>query len=330
MSSIRRILVAVKDTRRGTSPAVARAAVLARSPGARLELFHAICEPVAFEAFGSEGMAKLEEKRRAMHLAHLEKIAAPLRRRGLRVTTAVEWDYPAWEALVRRAVATGADLIVANRHPTAHKASWLLRYADWELLRQSPVPVLLVKKRQPWRAPRVLAAVDPTHAFDKTAQLDQAILAIASATADATRGKLHVLHAYVPMGTGVDARKLREADASQVIADAAADAAAERLDKVLKAARLNHLRVGQRHLVPLHPVDSIPRTAKQLGCEVVVMGAISRSGLKRLVIGNTAERLLDDLPCDVLVVKPAGFRTRVPKRTRGVQLYFASPPSAMT
>ena len=35
------------------------------------------------------------------------------------------------------------------------------------------------------------------------------------------------------------------------------------------------------------------------------MGAISRSGLKRLVIGNIAEQVLDALPCDVLVLKPA-------------------------
>jgi len=47
---------------------------------------------------------------------------------------------------------------------------------------------------------------------------------------------------------------------------------------------------------------------------VVVMGAVSRSGLKRLFIGNTAERVLDRLPCDVLIVKPRGFRSPVPPR----------------
>jgi nucleotide-binding universal stress UspA family protein len=31
---------------------------------------------------------------------------------------------------------------------------------------------------------------------------------------------------------------------------------------------------------------------------------MSRSGLKRIFIGNTAERVLDGLQCDVLVVKP--------------------------
>jgi len=55
------------------------------------------------------------------------------------------------------------------------------------------------------------------------------------------------------------------------------------------------------------------------------MGAISRSGIKRLVLGNVAEQVLDALPCDVLVVKPANFKARVGKKGRGVQL-IPTPP----
>jgi universal stress protein E len=33
------------------------------------------------------------------------------------------------------------------------------------------------------------------------------------------------------------------------------------------------------------------------------MGAVSRSGLERLLIGNAAQRVLDELKCDVLIVK---------------------------
>jgi universal stress protein E len=38
------------------------------------------------------------------------------------------------------------------------------------------------------------------------------------------------------------------------------------------------------------------------------MGAISRSGLKGLFLGNTAEDILDRLHCDLVIVKPAGFK----------------------
>jgi universal stress protein E len=38
------------------------------------------------------------------------------------------------------------------------------------------------------------------------------------------------------------------------------------------------------------------------------MGAVSRSGLKGLFLGNTAEDVLDRLHCDLVIVKPTGFR----------------------
>jgi universal stress protein E len=55
------------------------------------------------------------------------------------------------------------------------------------------------------------------------------------------------------------------------------------------------------------------------------MGAVSRSGLKRVFIGNTAERVLDALPCDVLVVKPAHFASRVERRSRGMRVVPTQP-----
>ena len=66
-----------------------------------------------------------------------------------------------------------------------------------------------------------------------------------------------------------------------------------------------------RHLQLGHVAPELSALAKQLRAGVVVMGAVSRSGIQRLLVGNTAERVLDDMPCDVLVVKPAGFKSKV-------------------
>jgi universal stress protein E len=46
--------------------------------------------------------------------------------------------------------------------------------------------------------------------------------------------------------------------------------------------------------------------------DIVVMGAVSRGRLKNIFIGNTAERVLDHLPCDVLIPKPLNFATDLP------------------
>lgn len=105
------------------------------------------------------------------------------------------------------------------------------------------------------------------------------------------------------------------------VADEIATESGSHARKVL-ARTLNGASIpeSRRHLVPRHPVDAIEETAAKVGCSIVVMGAISRSGLKRLVLGNTAERVFDDLSCDVLLVKPKRFATRVPRARRGPQL----------
>ena len=63
------------------------------------------------------------------------------------------------------------------------------------------------------------------------------------------------------------------------------------------------------------PVAQLPRLAKKHAAALVVMGAVSRQGLKRVFIGNTAERVIDKLDCDVLIVKPRGFKSPVESRT---------------
>lgn len=324
---IRRILVAVKGGHGRASPILRKAAGLARSMGARLELFHAITEALTVDilTLADHNAEKLQTDEQRRRLKRLESLAAPLRHKGLVVDTAVDWDHPAHEAVIRQARRTRADLIVAERHAGGHVAPWILRYTDWELLRQSPVPVLLVKKAGQYKSPRVLAAIDPAHTFAKTGRLDEEILRLGASICAATRGRLHAVHAYVPTLVDMTPAGLNAPDATAQITVHATRLAKARFDRTLRRARLGKLASRQRHLLISHAVDAIPVLARKLGCDLVVMGALSRSGLKRLAIGNTAERLLDDLPCDLLIVKPPGFATRIPARSRGPQLFVAGP-----
>lgn len=328
---IRRILVAIKDLRGRASPAIRKAAQLARALDARIELFHAISDPFVVDAlmFARQDVDRIETAVTARHLKRLEALAAPLRKRGLKVDTAVEWDFPVHEAIVRRARHVHADLIVAERHATRHMVPSVLRYTDWELVRHSPVPLLLVKTRQPYDSPSILAAVDPSHAFAKTARLDEEILNAGARVNTALRGQLHVVHAYVPTLIGMTPRETSAPDATAQIVGKAQGEAGERLGRTLRAARLGALKADRRHLVPRHPVDAIPQLARELDSDIVVMGALSRSGLKGLLIGNTAEQLLDDLPCDLLIVKSPAFVTRIAAKSRGPQFVPMWPPSGL-
>jgi universal stress protein E len=322
MRPIRRILVAIKDPTAKSLPAVTKGAQLARAFDAHLELFHGIATPLYVDAYSyEESIPEIERKTRAEKLEQLEVIAQKLRQSGLDVSISAAWDYPVHEAVVRRASRDKADLIVAECHGKPHIMPGLLHLTDWELLRTSPVPVLLVKTPTPYRRPVVLAAVDPAHAFSKPAKLDDEILKIAKTVSQALRGPLHAVHAYVPVPAAVPTRQLLSESAMKQLAAQTHKAARRTFSKAVRAANIPTARC---HLVARHPIDAIAQTARKTGTGIVVMGAISRSGLRRFFFGNTAEALLDSLTCDLLIVKPTEFASRVDKRIRGVR--FAAPP----
>src|SRR6266702_7968300 len=117
MRSICRILVAVKDPTSKSLPAVTKATQLARALGAELELFHSISTPLYVDAYSfSEPLRDIERTTGSQCLEQLEAVATSVRRQGLKVAVSVEWDFPIYEAVVRRATQIKADLIVAERH----------------------------------------------------------------------------------------------------------------------------------------------------------------------------------------------------------------------
>ena len=124
MPSYKTILVAIKDLDARSMPAVRKAAQLAKSQGATLELFHALSETILVDALEATriSLKDFEAERLAATLKRLEVLAKRIRKHDIEVTCAAEWDYPPAEAIVRRAMRIKADLIVAERHATRHMA----------------------------------------------------------------------------------------------------------------------------------------------------------------------------------------------------------------
>jgi universal stress protein E len=308
---IRRILVAVKDPSAAALPAVTKAAQLAKALGAELTLFQALSTPLNLgEDLPPRHMVlgTLGDYTRSAHEACLEGLALRLRRRGIRVTVSAEWDHPADEAILSKATSVGADLIVVEAHPRHHGASSFLHLTDWELLRRSPVPLLLVKRPAPYRRPSVLAALDPDHTFDKPVSLDAEILAVGTTIAAALSGSLHAVHAYAPL---VPADTTPGVISVAKLAATQTRAAANARQKLARATRGSGIPKSRRHVSGRNVPDAIEEVATEIRSSIVVLGAVARSGLKRLLIGNTAERVLDHLSSDVLLVKPGLAARRV-------------------
>jgi len=193
----------------------------------------------------------------------------------------------------------------------------LLEEVDWELVRLSSVPLLIVKRPQPYRRPLVFAALDPSQNHSKPATLDDKIVSFSEVFSSALQGELHAVHAYpVPPAYAEAAASLTAGVAAELRAIDAGRAQAA-LDAVLAESRITK---EHRHIKPGSPAEALITTAKELNASLLVMGSVGRSGLGRLFIGNTAEKTLSHLPCDLLLLKPDGFRDATPDQRRGARV----------
>ena len=308
-----RILVAIADCSAKPPAALAKAAAVAAKSGATVTLFHSLYNPeIAGEGlYGPDTLERDIEAAVCARKAELQRMAAPLEEKGLAVRVRVRWDHPVHESIVREALREKSDLVVAESHRHGRIARVVLSNTDWQLIRLCPAPVLFVKSARRYERAPVLAAVDPLHAHAKPAGLDADILATADALARDFGGLLHAAHVYrlaTPFTSGV----LVEPVPLPVNVSAKQRARVREAFDALVAPyglpeRRRHLRGGSAAL-------ELVSIAKRIRAGVIVMGAISRSGLRRLFLGHTAERVIDRVDADVLVLKPEGFRTPVPRR----------------
>lgn len=232
-----------------------------------------------------------------------EALAAALRARGLKASASAAWDHPLYEAVIRRAVKIGADLVITE--PLAGRAG-ALSNGDWRLVAACPLPVLLVNTDGAQAYAHIVAAVDPFHAHDKPAELDAAILGTAVDLGAASGARVDVVHCFLPLTT------LLSGSAEEHLPLDDAEAALERhrgqrLDEVAEAAGVD---AGSARLIRGRPERVLPDLAAA-GADLIVMGALSRGRLRDLVVGSTAEHILATIDADVMIVKPPGFETAV-------------------
>jgi universal stress protein E len=311
MNPIRKILVIVDPTAE-QHPAVEKAALLAQKLNARLELY--VCDAKASREvrIAAHARSHANEPFVVDLKSILEELAKPLREQGLDVATEVECADPLHVALIDRASRTTADLIVKDTHHHSLTKRTFITNTDWHLIRACAVPLLLTKPN-PWASvSRVFAAVDPGHANDKPALLDNRIMDYAALLTKRLGGELHLLHVYLP--TAIIAAAANTGPPAAMTHSAEESAEEEKKQRELLRDLITEYRVADEnvHLKVGGPAEVLPRIAGALRADIVAMGAISRSGLKRIFIGSTAEDVLEHLPCDALIVKPPDFASMLP------------------
>ncbi|MGH1471967.1 MAG: universal stress protein [Cellvibrionaceae bacterium] len=189
---------------------------------------------------------------------------------------------------------TKVDLILktGNRSETLFHTP-----VDWQLIRQVSSPVLIASAKQWKKKPKILATIDVDNTSNKQKTINTKVLSAAKFVADMTGSHLHVIYniAITKALTELDI-----VEPSEIISKKGKEAK-KLLDSCLEK---NKIEDATTHVVAGDVAVTVPRIAKKIKADLVVMGSVGRTGMKGMLLGNTAEKVLHNLRTDILVIKP--------------------------
>jgi universal stress protein E len=286
MDKLTSILVVI-DPADETRHVLAKAMVLARHFGARLELF--LCDSenayALSHAYDPTGVAAARRVCLSSGHRYLDAVRRSLAE-DVQISAHVACESPLYEAIVHRVLETQPDLVLksaAGHHP---EERFTLDANDWQLARTCPAPLMLTRG-QHWRAsPRFAAAVDVTQT-DETS-LARSILQTAGFLALGCRGEFDVVFSSASEG-GPGAHEARVASLGELVRE---------------------FRIGsERTNVLQGPAEeTLPAFAAQRNYDVLVMGALThRRGGPAALLGTLTSKLVDALDCDFVLVKPEPY-----------------------
>ncbi|MEH6582448.1 MAG: universal stress protein [Halioglobus sp.] len=268
MTQINNLFV-VYDPTREDQPALERAANIAAELSAQLHVFTCIYSDVD----KSEDRPAEIKRLLAEQQATLDRAVASIVDRGVAVSTEVEWDKNWYQAAVRASIKAAADMVLKSSVPHSSGKRILNRTSDFTMIRECLCPVLLVKETEPKEVPKVLAAIDICAKKESYDRLNQNVIRMSKGIFDQRGTELHFINAFQDF-KGVP-------DRQELIRSCGIES-----DKI-------HIKLG-------NPDKVIVEQAKKLDVSLVVMGNSGRSGLSAAFLGNTVEKVLDKLDCDVL------------------------------
>ncbi len=294
-------LLVVIEPEQKQQPALERAAWLARQHPAQLHLllveYHAALD--ASHLFDPGMQARTRAALLEQRSTWLEELVAPLRAEGLQLHLDVRWGRPQHELILEKVAEMTPGLVFKTAGHSSLLRRLLLSDSGWQLIRHCPVPLWLVQ-RGSVAGRKLCTALDPLHSADKPAALDHQLIQATLVLSQALGLHADYVHSYAPLPRTLvfDAELIANYD-----------------DYVARSARQHRLAFEQllaaypiadadHHLLEGFAEEVLPRFVREQNIDLLLMGAIARGHLDTALIGHTAERMLEQVECDLLVLKP--------------------------
>jgi len=190
---------------------------------------------------------------------------------------------------------SGFDLVIKAKHKSK---SVLYSPTDWKLIRQLAGSLLLIdSSRKKKGNHRVLITLDVKSTNTLQQQINTKVLNTAKQWANYDYSHLHATY-IIPIAKALEELVIVEA------ADVVHKKGAAAYKKVQNLLQEHAIDDAEIHISAGNPAIEIASVASKTKADLVIMGSVGRKGLKGLLLGNTAEKIINNLHTDLLVIKP--------------------------
>jgi nucleotide-binding universal stress UspA family protein len=273
VSKLETLLVAT-DRSPFSEGAIREASRLAKTCSSKLCVMSVLETNPEYESIGAEFLAKEEEEA----LQYLLSVKKEAEKEMLTCETVLRRGDSPSRLIVREAEEKKADVIIIGRRGRKGLAKVLLGSSAAKVIGHAPCNVLVVPKAAKIEYSNILVATDGS---------EHAAAAVSEAVEIAKRSGGHLIALSAILSE-------EQADEAKVFVGDAAETAQK-------------AGVAMETITPIgKPHNVVAETASGRGVDLIVMGAYGKTGLKKLLMGSTTEKVIGIAGCAVLVVKTRG------------------------
>lgn len=196
------------------------------------------------------------------------------------------------------------------------------------LIRKCPVPVWITSAKSKHPPRKICIAIDNVNnASNKSEATLLTLGLVRHAVTLAQRlgiDEITLVHAWSAAGLAFLDRpraRVAPADIEKYMQDCEASAS-DAMTQIIDLAQAQFANQGISFVPKMVmglPHVAIPQAVKDEDADILVIGSANRSGIMGLLIGNTAEAILNALECSVFVVKPEGLDALIASQVQPAQ-----------
>lgn len=290
------VILAGTDFSETAAVALEWAVELARQQRARLELVHAVTIPPSTPTYAPTGNIDFTGDVERAARVRLEGEAEAVRQKGVEVGTHLAVGTPP-RVILDRAEEVGATAIVVGTRGLTGLRHLLLGSTAERVVHGAHCPVLSVHLEDRGRHRPIQSILVPTDfSEDAALAISTAHRLLAPLEQEARLILLHAFNlpveytAYGVIPTSLDFLKDTGLEAERRLYE---------LAEPLQRAGLSVETVAREG----DPAHVIAEEAQARGVDLVAMGTHGHSGLRHLLLGSTAERVVQHTPCPVMTIR---------------------------